>query len=128
MKKHSRNHEPPILWREAVGHVLRKARSRRGLRLVDVAERAGLSAQYLSELERGMKDPSSEMLAAAAGALGLAVEDVARMAADVMFGRRAAASGREAVLVLAPSVGQSAADVPGSARPGTSSEGFLLAA
>ena len=34
------------------------------------AGRAGISPQYLSEVERGRKEPSSEMIAALAGALG----------------------------------------------------------
>lgn len=38
-----------------------------------MAERAGVSPQYLSELERGKKDPSSEILAAVAGALEVTV-------------------------------------------------------
>ena len=61
------------LWRELVGRTLRTVRQERGERLSDVAERAGVSTQYLSEIERGLKDPSSEMLAAVAGALGLTV-------------------------------------------------------
>lgn len=59
------------LWREAVGEALREKRHELGRRLVDVAGDAGVSPQYLSELERGLKDPSSEMLDAVAGALGL---------------------------------------------------------
>jgi predicted transcriptional regulator len=47
------------LFREVAGAVLRDARRRLGLRLVDVARRAGVSPQYLSEIERGVKDPSS---------------------------------------------------------------------
>jgi transcriptional regulator with XRE-family HTH domain len=43
-----------------------------------VAGRAGVSPQYLSELERGLKDPSSEVLSAVAGALGLTVLDLTR--------------------------------------------------
>ena len=43
---------------------------------MDVAERAGVSTQYLSEVERGMKDPSSEILSAVAGALGLSLGDL----------------------------------------------------
>jgi transcriptional regulator with XRE-family HTH domain len=50
---------------------LRAAREERGGRLVDVAERAGISPQYLSEIERGRKEPSSEMIAAVTGALGV---------------------------------------------------------
>jgi transcriptional regulator with XRE-family HTH domain len=64
------------LWRELVGATLRAVRTRRGERLSDVAERAGVSTQYLSEIERGLKDPSSEMLAAVAGALDLSVREL----------------------------------------------------
>ncbi|MEU4806243.1 helix-turn-helix transcriptional regulator [Actinosynnema sp. NPDC023587] len=63
--------EPEPLWREVLGRSLRAAREERGGRLVDVAERAGISPQYLSEIERGRKEPSSEMIAAVAGALGV---------------------------------------------------------
>jgi transcriptional regulator with XRE-family HTH domain len=69
------------LWRELVGDELRGERQRRGERLVDVAERAGVSPQYLSEVERGLKDPSSEMLAALSGALDLSVREVGTRAA-----------------------------------------------
>ncbi|MBD0324015.1 MAG: helix-turn-helix transcriptional regulator, partial [Aldersonia sp.] len=53
-------HEPEPLWREALGRSLRAAREDRGDRLIDVADRAGISPQYLSEIERGRKEPSSE--------------------------------------------------------------------
>ena len=46
------------LWRELVGAELRTERLARAERLSDVAERAGVSTQYLSEVERGLKDPS----------------------------------------------------------------------
>lgn len=62
--------EPDPLWREVLGGKLRVLREQRGDRLVDVATRAGISPQYLSEMERGVKEPSSEMIAAVAGALG----------------------------------------------------------
>ncbi|MGL5810931.1 MAG: helix-turn-helix domain-containing protein, partial [Nocardioides sp.] len=68
-----RRQEPDALWRELVGDQLRRERQARGERLVDVAERAGVSTQYLSEVERGLKDPSSEMLHAITGALDLSV-------------------------------------------------------
>jgi DNA-binding XRE family transcriptional regulator len=64
------------LWREAVGHHLRRERQTRGERLVDIASRAGLSTQYLSEIERGRKDPSSEMLAAVASAVRLSLGEL----------------------------------------------------
>lgn len=68
---------PEPLWRELVGRELHRERRRRGERLVDVAGRAGVSVQYLSEVERGLKDPSSEMLHAIAGALDLSVRRLA---------------------------------------------------
>jgi len=64
------------LWREAVGHELREERHRAGRTLTDVAEHAGVSTQYLSEVERGRKEPSSEVLGAVAGALGLRLVDL----------------------------------------------------
>lgn len=64
------------LWREAIGEQLREERTARTERLADVAGRAGVSPQYLSELERGLKEPSSEVLAALAGALRLTVADL----------------------------------------------------
>ena len=73
-----RHPEPELLWREAVGMQLRAERHRRGERIADVAGRAGVSPQYLSEVERGRKDASSEVLAALAGALGLQVLDLTR--------------------------------------------------
>ncbi|MFD7659741.1 helix-turn-helix domain-containing protein [Actinosynnema sp. NPDC059797] len=68
--------EPDPLWREVLGRSLRTAREERGSRLVDVAERAGISPQYLSEIERGRKEPSSEMIAAVTGALGVDLADL----------------------------------------------------
>ncbi|WP_114423316.1 helix-turn-helix domain-containing protein [Nocardioides houyundeii] len=68
---------PEPLWRELVGQELHRERTRRAERLVDVAERAGVSMQYLSEVERGLKDPSWEMLQAIAGALELGVRELA---------------------------------------------------
>jgi DNA-binding XRE family transcriptional regulator len=83
-------HDPPRpapgpvepLWRESVGRELRRERSATGKRLVDVAREAGVSPQYLSEVERGRKDPSSELLAAIAGALGLSVAELATRVAS----------------------------------------------
>ena len=72
--------EPDRLWRDVVGEQIRRIRTDRGERLSDVAERAGVSPQYLSEIERGVKDPSSELLAAVAGALETTVGGLARRA------------------------------------------------
>ena len=69
-----RTFEP--LWREAAGGVLRAQRHRREQTLAEVAGRAGISVQYLSEVERGRKEPSSEVLGAVAGALDLTLADL----------------------------------------------------
>jgi DNA-binding XRE family transcriptional regulator len=58
------------LWREVLGHRLRALRLERQETISATAGRAGISPQYLSEIERGRKEPSSEMIAALAGALG----------------------------------------------------------
>jgi len=78
---------PAPLWRELSGRELRRLRTARGERLHDTAERAGISPQYLSEIERGRKDASSEMLAAVTGALGATLLDLAvAVAADLRAG------------------------------------------
>ncbi|HEU0239248.1 MAG TPA: helix-turn-helix transcriptional regulator [Mycobacterium sp.] len=68
--------EPGPLWREVLGRSLRAIREEQGVRLVDIAGRAGISPQYLSEIERGRKEPSSEMIAAITGALGVDLADL----------------------------------------------------
>ena len=67
--------EPEPLWREAVGQELREERRTAQRTLADIAGRAGVSTQYLSEVERGLKEPSSEVLGAVAG-LGLRLVDL----------------------------------------------------
>jgi transcriptional regulator with XRE-family HTH domain len=52
-----------------LGRRLRALRRDRDETLSETAGRAGISPQYLSEVERGRKEPSSEMIAALAGAL-----------------------------------------------------------
>lgn len=60
-----------MLAREVVGSVLRAERQAQGLTLRDVAELAGCSLGYISEVERGVKEPSSEVLDQVIGSLGL---------------------------------------------------------
>ncbi|WP_129338084.1 helix-turn-helix domain-containing protein [Cellulomonas endophytica] len=78
-------------WRRAIGQRLRDARRDAGLRLVDVAARAGVSPQYLSEVERGRKEASSDVLAALTGALGLTLVDLAGGVAHTLSGPTAGA-------------------------------------
>jgi transcriptional regulator with XRE-family HTH domain len=68
------------LWRHLVGDVLRKERLAQERTLKDVADEARISMPYLSEVERGRKEASSEVLAAAAQALGLGLADVLGLA------------------------------------------------
>jgi transcriptional regulator with XRE-family HTH domain len=90
---------PEPLWREVLGRRLRALRADRDETLAQTAERAGISPQYLSEIERGRKEPSSEMIAALAGALDttladltLAVTEDLRRVSRVRAGARAAIS------------------------------------
>lgn len=74
------------LWREAAGEELRRERHRTERTLSDVAEQAGISVQYLSEVERGLKEPSSEVLGAVSGALGLRLADLTLRVARRLHG------------------------------------------
>lgn len=64
------------LWREVLGQRLRALRRDQRETLSETAGRAGISPQYLSEVERGRKEPSSEMIAALAGALGVTLTEL----------------------------------------------------
>ena len=78
-------HEPPrqeALWREVLGRRLRALRLDQQETLYQTAGRAGISPQYLSEIERGRKEPSSEMIAALAGALGTTLIGLTEQVAD----------------------------------------------
>src|SRR6266567_6229322 len=69
------------LWREVLGRRLRALRQEQQETLSETAARAGISPQYLSEIERGRKEPSSEMIAALAGALGTTLIDLTEQVA-----------------------------------------------
>ncbi|MFI6936251.1 helix-turn-helix domain-containing protein [Streptomyces sp. NPDC050287] len=68
------------LLRDLVGDVLRRERLAQERTLKDVADAARISMPYLSEVERGRKEASSEVLAAAAHALGLGLGDLLSLA------------------------------------------------
>ena len=59
----------PPLVREVIGDVLREARTTQGRTLREVSDSARVSLGYLSEVERGRKEPSSELLNAICDAL-----------------------------------------------------------
>ena len=62
--------------REAVGEALRRRRQAQGRTLREVAEAAGVSLTYLSEVERGRKEASSEVLEAVCAALRLGLAEL----------------------------------------------------
>lgn len=62
------------LLRQVYGEVLRDERRDQDRSLDDVARSVGMSKQYLSEVERGRKEPSSEILQSVCDALGLPME------------------------------------------------------
>lgn len=72
------------LLRRVVGAVLRSRRELQSRTLREVAREAQVSVAYLSEIERGRKEPSSEVLAAVCRALGLRVVDLVEAVADAL--------------------------------------------
>ncbi|MGK5683573.1 helix-turn-helix domain-containing protein [Actinoplanes sp. URMC 104] len=107
------------LLRTVVGEVLRRHRQQQRRTLAEVAREACVSVQYLSEVERGRKEPSSEILAAVCDSLRV---DLADLLAEV---------GRDLTTDRAPVLRLDAARLRRAARPaGTTRPGdvFLLAA
>jgi len=87
------------LLREVIGDVLRRARIDQGRTLREVSDAARVSLGYLSEVERGRKEASSELLSAICGALDIPLSRVLADAGDEMaqeelreFAREAAAN------------------------------------
>jgi transcriptional regulator with XRE-family HTH domain len=64
------------LLREVIGDVLRRARTSQGRTLREVSDSARVSLGYLSEVERGRKEASSELLTAICGALDVPMSEV----------------------------------------------------
>lgn len=72
------------MLREVLGAELRRVRLLQGRTLRDVSATASVSLGYLSEVERGEKEASSEMLLAICGALGVPLSRVlANVAHDI---------------------------------------------
>jgi len=71
-----------ILVRQEIGDVLRDLRLQKGRTLRQVAGRASVALGYLSEVERGQKEASSEILAAVAEALDVPISSIMREVGD----------------------------------------------
>ncbi|MBJ7290104.1 helix-turn-helix transcriptional regulator [Williamsia sp.] len=65
-----------VLLREALGGSLRRVRTDQGRTLREVSSNARVSLGYLSEIERGQKEASSELLAAICDALDVEIAEV----------------------------------------------------
>lgn len=63
-----------------LGEAIRHERSARGISIEDLAAGAGISWVYLSEVERGKRNPSWGVVGALADELGLEIEDLTRVA------------------------------------------------
>lgn len=71
-----------VVFRQELGDVLRDARQAQGRTLRQVSSDARVSLGYLSEIERGQKEASSELLASVTEALGLPLSFVLREVSD----------------------------------------------
>ena len=89
------------LWREVLGQRLRALRLDQRETLAATAGRAGISPQYLSEIERGRKEPSSEMIAALAGALGTTLAELTEQLAGELRRQQGIATSGPVMLSLA---------------------------
>jgi transcriptional regulator with XRE-family HTH domain len=121
-----------ILVRRLLGDVLRSRRQRSGRTLRQLAATARVSPGYLSEVERGQKEPSSELLAAICDALEVKLSDVllelstelaaAELAAEIEaaeLGRLVPADGRPAQRVAMPPARSGQADAAGQSQAGS---------
>lgn len=99
------------LLREVIGDVLRRARTEQGRTLREVSDAARVSLGYLSEVERGRKEASSELLSAICGALDIPLSRVLSDAGEEMqrveyaaFAQASAANIDAATKVVIPQV------------------------
>ncbi|BBZ44911.1 transcriptional regulator ClgR [Mycobacterium parmense] len=86
----------PPLVREVIGDVLRDARTSQGRTLREVSDSARVSLGYLSEVERGRKEPSSELLNAICDALDVPLSSVLTDAGERMAGQERRLAGETA--------------------------------
>lgn len=73
-----------VLLRRVIGDALRGRRQAQHRTLREVSTSANVSLGYLSEIERGQKEPSSELLASICDALGTQLSDVLREVSDTL--------------------------------------------
>ena len=91
-----------VLFRRQLGDVLRGERMRRGMTLRELSSEARISLGYISEIERGQKEASSELLASLCEALEQPLSEVLKVVSD------------EVATHEAPVLGTELASIPGS--------------
>ena len=69
---------------KAFGETLRKARGEASISQEELAARSGLHRTYVSQLERGLKSPSLNVIAGLARSLGVRPHELVRSAEDLM--------------------------------------------
>jgi transcriptional regulator with XRE-family HTH domain len=73
-----------VLFRRQLGDVLRSERMQRGMTLRELSSSARISLGYISEIERGQKEASSELLASLCEALDVPLSEVLREVSDTV--------------------------------------------
>ena len=73
-----------VLFRRQLGDVLRGERMRRGMTLRELSSEARISLGYISEIERGQKEASSELLSSLCEALDVPLSAVLREVSDTV--------------------------------------------
>ncbi|HEY8473380.1 MAG TPA: helix-turn-helix transcriptional regulator [Natronosporangium sp.] len=102
------------LLRRVIGDALRARRQGQHRTLREVSTAANVSLGYLSEIERGQKEASSELLAAICEALGSQLSEVLREASDSL----AAAERNDRALAEAGALTPAGGEVPAPRRTG----------
>ncbi|MEV6321773.1 helix-turn-helix transcriptional regulator [Nocardia sp. NPDC051787] len=118
------------LLREAIGDSLRRARLAQNRTLREVSTSARVSLGYLSEVERGRKEASSELLAAICEALDVPLSRVLWDVSTIMAGADGLPVGAPAEEAAAPAVAepeQTAAEPAGAAEPASASASMSAA-
>ena len=93
------------LFRRLLGDVLRERRLEQGLTLRQVSAEARVSLGYISEIERGQKEASSELLSSLCEALEVPLSDVLREVSDTVAVKEQRIAA-EAVVERVPARGQ----------------------
>ena len=102
-----------VLFRRLLGDVLRDQRMQRGMTLREVSAEARVSLGYISEIERGQKEASSELLASLCTALEVPLSAVLREVSDAVALEEAAVAATR--IPVAPSRVAAHGDVVASA-------------